>query len=73
MKITQKARAELGRHQIASTGNYVVGSEGGLTVNCRCGWSAEFPYTRLPDGEFNAAPYLDGLMAEHQVEWMEEV
>lgn len=73
MKITQKATAELGRHQLASTGSYTRGADDrGLSVNCRCGWHAEFDFSQLPDGEFNATPYIDGMIATHQIEKMEE-
>lgn len=71
MKITQKATVALGQHQLASTGNYTNGTDGGLTVHCRCGWTADFPYSQFPDNG-NATPYIDGLMATHQIEKMEE-
>lgn len=73
MKITQKATVALGQHQLASTGTYQKPPDDrGLTVYCRCGWSVDFPFSHLPDGAFNATPYLDGLMATHQIEKMEE-
>lgn len=72
MKITQKARVALGEHQSDGMG---MGNDGKefKTIHCQCGWGAQFYYKDLPDGESNATPYLNGLIAGHQIEEMENV
>lgn len=74
MQITQKARVELGEHQIAATG-VISGNKPadyGSSLTCSCGEYLTFMHIDLQDDESDATPYLYGLMASHQIQMMEE-
>lgn len=72
MKITKKATVVLGEHQIMAYGMFQTKDEQGNTATCICGDTLKFGHSQLPDGEFDAMPYLHGMMAIHQIERMEQ-